>query len=144
MSGTTTLGRLHAAIQNGRAESGAMSTSEVAQGLVFMCREGNFLGAIDRYYAPDIHSVEASSTPHLPAELVGIDLVKAKNHWWIQSYEVHHYRVAGPFVGQGQFAVQFTYDVTCRATGHRSVMTEMALYTVEGDRIVREEFYYVP
>jgi hypothetical protein len=23
-------------------------------------------------------------------------------------------------------------------------MTEMALYTVEGDRIIREEFYYAP
>ena len=101
-------------------------------------------GAIDRYYASDVHSVEPSSTPHIPAELVGIDLVKAKNHWWIQSHEVHHYTVAGPFVGDGQFAVRFTYDVTCRATGLRMTMTEMALYTVQGDRITREEFFYAP
>jgi hypothetical protein len=119
-----------------------MSVDEVGRGLVSMCREGNFLGAVDRFYAPEIRSVEASSTPHVPAELVGIDLVKAKNHWWIQSYEVHHYRVAGPFVGDGQFAVHFTYDVTCRATGRRSTMAEMALYTVERERITREEFYY--
>lgn len=119
-----------------------MSTSAVAQGLVTMCREGNFLGAIDRYYGRDIHSVEPSSTPHIPAELVGIDMVKAKNHWWIQNYEVHHYKVSGPFVGDGQFAVHYTYDVTCRVTGRRSNMTEMALYTVQDDRIVREEFFY--
>jgi hypothetical protein len=119
-----------------------MSTADIAQGLVNMCREGNFLGAIDRYYAADVHSVEPSSTPHVPAELVGIDLVRAKNHWWLQGYEVHHYKVLGPFVGDGQFAVQFSYDVTCRATGRRSSMSEMALYTVEGDRITREEFYY--
>ena len=118
-----------------------MPVSEVASGLVALCREGNFLGAVERYYAPDVHSVEPSSTAHVPAELVGIDLVKAKNHWWIQSHEVHHYCVTGPFIGDGHFAVHFAYDVTCRATGQRSKLNEMALYTVQGDRIVREEFY---
>ena len=135
---------LKAATLDRRFERVTMDINDVALGLVTMCREGNFLGAIDRYYARDVHSVEPSGTPHVPADLVGIELVKAKNHWWFQNYELQHYKVAGPFVGDGQFAVQFTYDVTCRATGRRSVMTEMALYTVEGDRIVREEFYYAP
>lgn len=118
-----------------------MPLSDIAHGLVTMCREGNFLGAVDRYYAPDVHSVEPSSSPHVPADLEGIGLVKAKNHWWIQSHEVHHYCVTGPFISDGQFAVHFSYDVTSRATGRRSKMVEMALYTVQGDRITREEFY---
>ena len=80
----------------------------------------------------------------MPAELSGIELVRAKNHWWIQSYEVHHYCVTGPFIGDDHFAVHFAYDVTSRSTGRRSKMTEMALYKVEGDRIVREEFFYAP
>jgi len=134
--------QLKAAVSNGRFERVTMSIDEVAQGLVAMCRQGNFLGAIDRYYARDIHSVEPSSTTHVPAELVGIELVKAKNHWWIQNYEMHHYQVTGPFIGNGQFAVHYTYDVTCRNTGRRSTMLEMALYTVVGDQITREEFYY--
>jgi hypothetical protein len=141
---TTRLEQLQDATMNGRARKTAMSIADIANGLVAMCREGNCLGAVDRYYAQDVHSIEPSGTPHVPADLAGIEVVKAKNHWWIQSYEVHHYKVAGPFIGEGQFAVQFTYDVTCRATGRRSSMTEMGLYTVEGDRIVREEFYYVP
>lgn len=119
-----------------------MPVAEVANGLVALCREGNFLGAVERFYAPDVHSVEPSATPHVPAELIGIELVRAKNHWWIQSYEVHHYCVTGPFIGDGHFAVHFAYDVTARATGRRSRMTEMALYTVENDRVTREEFFY--
>ena len=75
---------------------------------------------------------------------MGIELVKAKNHWWIQSYEMHHYCITGPFIGDGRFAVHYSFDVTCRASGRRSKMTEMALYTVEENRIVREEFYYAP
>ena len=47
-----------------------------------------------------------------------------------------------PFIGSdSQFAVHFSYDVTCKATGKRSTMTEMALYTVQGDSIVREVFF---
>jgi hypothetical protein len=36
----------------------------------------------------------------------------------------------------------FDYDVTPRAGGERFHMKEVALYTVEGDKIVREEFFY--
>ena len=119
-----------------------MSLADVANGLVLLCRSGNYLGAVERYYAANVHSVEPTATSHVPAELIGIDLVRAKNHWWIQRYEVHHYSVQGPFMGEGQFAVHFAFDATCRASGRRSKMTEMALYTVENDRIVREEFFY--
>ena len=120
-----------------------MSVADVANGLVSLCRQGNFLGAVERYYAPDVHSIEPSPTAHVPAELVGIDLVRAKNHWWIRRYEVHHYTVTGPFIGEnGCFAVHFDFDVTCRDSGRRERMTEMALYSVEGNRITREEFFY--
>jgi hypothetical protein len=122
-----------------------MSVVEVANGLVDLCRKGNFLGAVERYYGREVHSVEPSATAHVPAELVGIDLVRAKNEWWAKSYEVHHYSVTGPFIStDGCFAVHFAFDVTCRHTGHRERMTEMALYTVEADRITREEFFYAP
>jgi hypothetical protein len=72
---------LNEAVHNGRVEGYTMSLTEVAQGLVAACREGNFLGAIDRYYAPNVHSIEPSGTSHIPAEMVGVESVKAKNHW---------------------------------------------------------------
>lgn len=72
---------LNEATCNGHFGGVAMSLEDVAHGLVAMCREGNFLGAVDRFYARDVHSVEPSFTPHVPAELVGIDLVRTKNHW---------------------------------------------------------------
>jgi hypothetical protein len=80
---TDKLRQLETATLNGRSERVEMSVADIANRMVAMCREGNFLGAIDRYYAADIHSVEPSGTPHVPSDLVGIELVKAKNHWWI-------------------------------------------------------------
>jgi hypothetical protein len=50
--------------------------------------------------------------------------------------------VNGPFLGDDQFAVQYSYDITVKPTGRRTGGTEMALYTVEEGRIVRERFFY--
>jgi ketosteroid isomerase-like protein len=45
-------------------------------------------------------------------------------------------------VGENQFAVQYTFDVTFKPTGQRTEMSEMALYTVKDGKIVREQFFY--
>jgi SnoaL-like domain len=50
--------------------------------------------------------------------------------------------VNGPFMGVNQFAVQHTYETTFKPTGERRRFTEMALYTVENGKIVREHFFY--
>lgn len=121
-----------------------MSVRDVATGLVERCRQGDFMGAIDQYYADDIVSVESVSTPEMPAELRGLASVRGKNEWWAENNEVHGVEIAGPFIGDDGFAVRYTFDVTPKATGQRGTMTEMALYTVDNDRIVREEFFYNP
>ena len=38
--------------------------------------------------------------------------------------------------------MRFTYDVTNKPSGRRMQMDETALFTVENDKIVREEFFY--
>ena len=37
-----------------------------------------------------------------------------------------------------------TLDVTPKATGQRTAMSEIAVYTVENDKIVHEVFFYGP
>jgi ketosteroid isomerase-like protein len=120
----------------------APATSAVAQELVNLCRAGRNMEAIERLYAPDVVSVEAVETPAFPAEMRGIDAVARKNEQWAESNEVHVFEVNGPFVGEDQFAVQYTFDTTSKATGQRTQMTEMALYTVKDGKIVREQFFY--
>jgi hypothetical protein len=121
-----------------------MSVNDVARGLVESCRQGDFLGAIDRFYDDDIVSIEPVGTDAMPAELHGLDAVRQKNEWWDQNFDMHDVQVKGPYVGDGEFAVQFYMDVTHKPTGQRTQMTEMALYQVQGDKIVREQFFYNP
>ena len=120
----------------------AQSTSTIANELVSLCRQGRNDDAIDRFYSRDIVSIESVGTPEMPAEMKGIDAVKKKNDWWTENNEVHAVQVNGPFVGDDQFAVQYTFDTTFKPTGQRTQMSEMALYQVKDGKIVREEFFY--
>lgn len=118
---------------------------EVGQQLVDLCREGKNLEAISTLYSPDVVSVEATSTPEYPAEVRGIEQVIEKNQRWLDTTEVHSASTEGPFPHNDRFAVKYHFDITPRAgqfAGHRFQMDEIAVYTVEDGKIVREEFFY--
>ena len=127
----------------GNTEAG-VSTAAVAHELVDLCREGRNLEAVERLYAGDIVSVESSGNDQMPAEMRGKETIRGKNQWWFDNFEVHSAKVNGPFVGEDQFAVQFEWDATEKATGTRVRMSEMALYTVKSGKVVREQFFYNP
>jgi hypothetical protein len=118
------------------------STAAVAQELVALCRGGRNLEAIDKLYSPKIVSIESAGSEEMPAEMSGIDAIRQKNVWWFENNEIHKAEANGPFVGENQFAVQYTFDVTFKPTGQRTEMSEMALYTVKDGKIVREQFFY--
>ncbi len=120
-----------------------MTTEVVANTLVELCREGKFLEAKDRLYGNNIVSIEAASpSPDKPLKVEGIDAVRKKGEEWEANTEVHSMSVAGPYVGDTQFAVHFEMDMTCKQSNQRFAMTEMALYDVKDGKIVREEFFY--
>ena len=120
------------------------ATSTVADELVSFCRAGRNMDAINTLYSPDIVSVESMGNEQMPREQKGIDAIRAKNQWWDENNTVHSAQIEGPFVGDGQFAVHYRYEVTFKPTGKRDVMEEMALYTVNDGKVVREEFFYNP
>lgn len=122
--------------------SAPASTASVAQDLVALCRRGQNLDAINKFYDKDIVSIESMGSKEMPAEMRGIDAIRKKNEWWYANNEIHGTSVEGPFLGENQFAVRYEYDTTFKPTGKRGKMKEMALYTVRDGKIVREEFFY--
>ena len=119
-----------------------MSVTDVANSLVDLCRQGKFMDAINNHYSDNIVSVEPVGSEAMPAEMSGIDAIRGKNQWWTDNHEVHGLTLDGPFIGDGQFAVRFTIDATPKMTGQRTTMIEVGIYTVENDKITKEEFYY--
>lgn len=116
-----------------------MSTADVARGLVSKVKQGDYEGAMAAYYHQNIISIEAAGEPR---EVVGIGECRKKAEWWTETFEVHGAEIEGPFIGDRQFSVRYNYDVTNKATGQRHPMDEMALYWVDGGKIVREQFFY--
>jgi ketosteroid isomerase-like protein len=114
-----------------------MAAKDVGQGLVELCKRGAFDEAIDKYYHENVVSVEAVGDPK---EVRGLEAVLAKSAWWNENFEVHSATAEGPYVNGDEFAVVFKLDTTMKATGERSNMEEVAIYTVKDDKIVHERF----
>lgn len=119
-----------------------MSTMDVAKKLVELCKVGKNAEAIATLYSEDIVSVEAGAPPGASATTSGIAAVKGKSEWWAANHTIHSAAVEGPWPNGDRFIVRFTYDITRLQSGERVTMDEAALYTVAGDKIVREEFFY--
>ena len=62
--------------------------------------------------------------------------------FWQGNNEIHAPKVRGPYFNVNQFAAHFTLEVTRKGSGKRITLEEVGLYTVEGDRITREQFFY--
>lgn len=121
-----------------------MSSMQVGQRLVDLCREGRNVDAVDELYAEEVVSVEPSEPTEQDRLTAGKAAVRAKNVWFFENYQVHGGDLRGPYPHDNRFAVWFRYDVTPKATGQRAVFEEVGVYTVEKGRIVREEFYFAP
>jgi ketosteroid isomerase-like protein len=118
------------------------TTMEIANKLVELCSVGKNAEAVELLLAEDVVSVEAMDPPGGNRETRGRDAVQAKGKWWMDNHEIHSAKVTGPWPHGDRFVVGFNYDVTFKPSGQRMVMDEVALYTISGGKIVREEFFY--
>jgi len=119
-----------------------MSTFDVAKKYFELCKNHQNHIAVETLFSPDVVSVEAAAMPGSPAEVRGVKAVLDKGKQWMTNHEVHSSKAEGPWPHGNRFAVRFTYDVTNKPSGRRMQMDEMALFTVENGKIVREEFFY--
>ncbi len=120
-----------------------MTTAEVANKLVALCKQGKFNDAMEATYAENIVSLEAMDMPNMPRETRGLANIRKKSQWWEENHTIHSCTVTGPFVAVDKFAVTFSIDVTFKPTNKRNQMTEVAVYTVANGKIIHEEFLYL-
>ncbi len=117
-----------------------MTTAEVANQLVNLCRQGKNLEAIETLYADDVVSREM---PGAPNELTtGIKAVFQKGEEFFSSIEeVHSSSVSDPEIAGNHFSVHMGLDATFKGGG-RMPMDEIAVYEVKDGKIVNEQFFY--
>jgi len=117
-----------------------MTTQEVANRLVDLCKQAKNFDAMQELYADEIVSVEPNPGAAASREVSGKAAVIQKSADWAQSVEIHGGGVEGPFLANDQFAVIFDISYTPKTTGRRVEFREIGLYTVANGKITREEF----
>ena len=117
-----------------------MTTNEVAQRLVGLCRQGAYETAQLELYAADAVSIEPEGSP--TPKVKGRDAIVAKGKAFVASMEIHGGTVSDAVVAGTFFSLSMTLDLTPRAGGPRFLMEEICLYEVRDGKIVREQFFY--
>jgi hypothetical protein len=117
-----------------------MTTQEIADRLVQLCREGKSIQAINELYADNVISKEPKGASVEVTE--GKEAVKNMTHQWEESVEeIHSAFVSDPIVATDYFSVVMDIDATYKANG-RMRLSEICVYEVKEGKIIYDEFFY--
>ncbi|AEW03425.1 hypothetical protein A4D02_19020 [Niastella koreensis] len=119
-----------------------MTTNQIANRLVELCRQGQFETAQKELFAKDAMSIEPQSSPDFEKETKGLDAIMEKSKKWSNMVEsVNKMEVSEPVVASNSFACTMHMDVTMKNKEHWD-MTELCTYTVNKDgKISSEQFF---
>ncbi|WP_135502605.1 nuclear transport factor 2 family protein [Roseovarius aestuariivivens] len=119
---------------------------KVGREFVEAMRNGQGVSHVDGIYAENAQSVEAVNPPGRDIRIAkGRDTIKTKRESWAATHDIHKLEADGPYVHPpNRFAVRFEAEVTQKDTGRDMTLREIAVYTLEDGKIVREEFFMLP
>ncbi|HEY9038729.1 MAG TPA: nuclear transport factor 2 family protein [Roseovarius sp.] len=119
---------------------------KLGQEFVEAMQGGRGIDHVDEMYAERAESIEAVVPPGRAVRIAkGRGAIKAKREDWAATHDIHKLEADGPYVHPPhRFAVRFEVEVTQKATGRQMTLREIAVYSVENNKIVREEFFMLP
>ena len=118
-----------------------MSTQEIAQRLVELCRAGHYEAAQVELYADNAVSIETQSMPGFENETKGLDAIRKKGEVFGSMIEaVHGGSVSEPMVAGNTIAFTMGIDATWK-DGRRTNSEELCVYNVRDGKIVAEQFF---
>jgi hypothetical protein len=119
----------------------AMSIETIADRLTALCRQGKYEEAQRELFSEDAESIEPPHSPGLQT-VKGLDNIVKKGEQFQSMVEaVHGGSVTDPVIAGNHFAVAAILDITMKGMG-RQKMQEVAVYTVNDGKIVKEQFFY--
>ena len=118
-----------------------MTTQEIANRLVELCRTGAWDKAFEELYSKDAVSIEMPGGPW-PERCEGMEAIAAKGETWQGMVEEFHgVEVSDPLVAGEHFTCTMTMDITMKGMP-RARNEEICVYTVKDGKIVTEQFFY--
>lgn len=118
-----------------------MTTKEIADRLVALCREAKYEQAQKELYAENVVSKEPYATPAFEQVTKGLPAIIEKGRKFVAMIEtMHSTSVSEPIVVGSSFACVMRLDVTMKGQG-RMDMSELCVYDVKDGKVISEEFH---
>jgi ketosteroid isomerase-like protein len=116
-----------------------MPRAERIEGLIARVEAGEFVEAIEAYYAEDATMQENGQAPR-----IGREALVANEKQVLAAFEKTRARCVQPvFVAGDQVVIHWVFEFST-ASGATIRLDELALQRWSGDRIAEERFYYDP
>jgi hypothetical protein len=117
-----------------------MTTKEIAERLVALCRQGNVETAQKELYATDAINIEPYGTAAFAKETKGLNAIIEKGLKFTAMIEqVHSVSMSDPLVAGSSFACAMQLDLTIKGHG-RMTLDELCIYEIKDGKIVSEQF----
>lgn len=117
-----------------------MTTKQVANRLVELCRKGQILEAQQELFSDDVTSTEPPQAP-LPFAK-GKKAVLEKGKQFASMIEVNHGTTfSDPIIGGNYFSIVCTLDATMKGQG-RMKLEEICVFGVKDGQINSEQFFF--
>ena len=118
-----------------------MTTKEVADKLVAMCREGKVEEAKLDLFTEETMSIEPAEGI-LPKETKGLKAIQDKAALFISMVEEFYgSTISDPVVAGNYFSISWDTDLQMRGE-HRQTMSELCVYEVKEGKVISERFFY--
>jgi hypothetical protein len=118
-----------------------MTTAEIANHLVSMCRNGKIEEVKEELFAADIISIEPREGL-LPKEIKGMKAIRDKAQLFISHVEnFFGQKISEPIIAVDFFAVSWDTDLQMKGE-QRKTNSELCLYHVKDGKIISEQFFY--
>ena len=118
-----------------------MTTAEVANQLVELCRQGKIDEVQETLFADNAQSIEANEMMG-PKEVTGLEAIKAKSIAFQSGVEEFHGAIiSDPIVAGNSFAITWAMDATFKGRG-RMTIEEVCVYQVKDGKVTLEQFFY--
>lgn len=120
-----------------------MTTQEVANQLVALCREGKYEQVYQELFSPDAESIEPEGTGLPTAK--GMDAIRQKGQQWQEMVEeLYSSEISDPIAADDFFSCTMKMKVKMKGSEEPVNMDEVCVYRVKNGKVMSEQFFYTP